>query len=122
MSVGGKAGLRERTRDFAAEVIRLYTALPRTVVAQVIGRQLQRAGTSVGAHFRERTRSRSDAECISKFEGEQQELEEVFYWLDLAAATRLAPAGRLAALSREAGELMAMLAASVKTVKRRSRR
>jgi four helix bundle protein len=78
-----------------------------------------RAGTSVGAHHREGIRSRSDAEFVSKLEGAQQELEETVYWLELAAASRIAPASTLASLSTEADELMAMLVASVRTVKRR---
>jgi len=120
MSSESRSDLLDRTREFALQVIRLYSILPKTAVAQVIGKQMLRSGTSVGAHYRKAVRSRSDAEFISKLEGAQQELEETLYWLELALAERLAPAGRLQTLSREANELMAMLAASVKTVKRRS--
>ncbi len=120
MNAEHETPLRDRTRTFALEVIRLYSAMPKTAVAQVIGRQMLRAGTSVGAHHREAVRSRSDAEFVSKIEGAQQELEETGYWLELAAAERLAPAEKLASLGKEADELMAMLAASAKTVKRRS--
>jgi len=120
MSVELRTNLGNRTREFALQVIRLYAVMPRSAVAQVVGRQMLRSGTSVGAHYREAVRSRSDAEFVSKLEGAQQELEETLYWLELAAAERLAPAGRLDSLYKEAGELMAMLAASVKTVKRRS--
>jgi four helix bundle protein len=112
-------GLSVRTREFALQVIRLYATLPKATAAQVIGRQMLRAGTSVGAHYREGIRSRSDAEFVSKLEGAQQELEETVYWLELAAASRIAPASTLASLSTEADELMAMLVASVRTVKRR---
>jgi len=76
-----------------------------------------RAGTSVGADHREAVRSRSDAEFVSKIEGAQQELEETAYWLELASAERLAPVDRIEVLLKEADELMAMLAASAKTVK-----
>ncbi len=114
-------GLGARTRAFALQVIRLYAALPRTTVAQVVGKQMLRAGTSVGAHYREAVRSRSDAEFVSKLEGAQQELEETMYWLELITAERLAPEVRLVPLTREADELMAMLVASSRTVKRRSR-
>ena len=61
--------LKTRTKEFARRVIRLYAALPATTVAQVIGKQLLRSGTSVGAHYREAMRSRSTAEFISKLEG-----------------------------------------------------
>ena len=71
--------LKTRTKDFALRVIRCYTALPKSTEAQVIGRQLLRSGTSVGAHYREAQRSRSNAEFISKIEGGLQELEEAMY-------------------------------------------
>ena len=119
MSAERGTRLTERTRDFALQVIRLYSALPKSTVAQVIGKQMLRAGTSVGAHYREALRGRSDAEFISKLEGALQELEETLYWLELAMAERLAPEARLSALCSEADQLAAMLVASVKTVKRR---
>ena len=117
MNAEKRPTLRDRTRDFALQVIRLYAGLPKTAEAQVIGKQMLRAGTSVGAHHREAIRSRSDAEFVSKIEGAQQELEETMYWLELAAAERLAPSDKLDAASNEADELMAMLAASARTVK-----
>lgn len=117
MSAERGAALKERTLDFALRVVRFYSVLPRTTAAQVLGRQMLRAGTSVGAHYREATRSRSDAEFVSKLEGALQELEETRYWLELLAAERLGPTEETEKLSREASELAAMLVASVKTVK-----
>lgn len=70
-------------------MIRLYTALPKTTEAQVIGKQMLRSGTSVGAHYREAVRSRSDAEFVSKIEGGLQELEEAIYWMELLEETGL---------------------------------
>ena len=66
----------ERTKAFALRIIRLYTALPKSTEAQVIGKQVLRSGTSVGAQVREGKRSRSDAELVSNIEGGLQELEE----------------------------------------------
>ncbi|MBW1855848.1 MAG: four helix bundle protein [Deltaproteobacteria bacterium] len=63
--LGKPEDLRTRTKRFALRVIRLYSALPKKTEAQVIGKQLLRSGTSVGAHYREAVRSRSDAEFIS---------------------------------------------------------
>ncbi len=71
-----RTDLKSRTKQFALRIVRLFSALPTTTVAQVIGKQLLRSGTSVGAHYREAYRSRSDAEFISKLEGGLQELEE----------------------------------------------
>jgi len=68
--------LRERTKQFALRIIRLYAALPKSAVAQVVGKQMLRSGTSVGAHYREAWRARSDAEFVSKMEGALQELDE----------------------------------------------
>jgi four helix bundle protein len=117
---GGKR-LKERTREFALRTVRLYAALPKSTVAQVLGKQLLRAGTSVGAHYREGTRSRSNAEFVSKLEGALQELEESRYWLELLEAERLVPEAALTPLVREANELAAMLVASVRTVKARDK-
>ena len=109
----------ERTKAFALRIIRLYTSLPKTTEAQVIGRQVLRSGTSVGAHVREGKRSRSDAELISKIEGGLQELEESVYWLELLGESGIVKIERLEELIEEAGELTAILVSSSKTIKRR---
>jgi len=109
--------LKYRTRQFALRIIRLYTALPTTEPARVIGRQILRSGTSVGAHYREGWRSRSDAEFISKLEGGLQELEETEYWLELLEESELVKSERLQSLRKEADELIAILTACVKNVK-----
>jgi four helix bundle protein len=111
--------LRSRTKTFAMRIIRLYASLPKTTEAQVLGKQILRSGTSVGAHYHEAQRARSTPEFISKIEGGLQELEETIYWLDLLAASEILPASRLADLHREAEELIAILVSSVKTAKRR---
>jgi len=69
MNENGQRDLRFRTRSFALRIIRLYASLPKTTEAQVIGKQLLRSGTSVGAHYMEATRARSVAEFVSKVEG-----------------------------------------------------
>jgi len=111
--------LKVRTKQFALRIIKLYTALPHSTVAQVIGKQLLRSGTSVGAHYHEGTRARSDAEFISKIEGGLQELEETLYWMDLLAESQLMDKTLLQPLMKEADELAAILVTSVKTVKRK---
>ncbi|MEI6892897.1 MAG: four helix bundle protein [Pontiella sp.] len=109
--------LKTRTREFALRVIRLYSALPKTTEAQVMGKQLLRSGTSVGAHYREGMRARSDAEFISKIEGGMQELEESGYWMELLIAAEIIPEAKLSDLINEADELMAILVTCVKNVK-----
>ncbi len=81
--------LKIRTKEFALSIIRLYSSLPKTTEAQVMGKQLLRSVTSVGAHYREGSRARSNAEFISKIEGGLQELEETMYWLELLEETIL---------------------------------
>ncbi|MCA1615510.1 MAG: four helix bundle protein [Acidobacteria bacterium] len=111
--------LRTRTKSFALRVIRLYASLPKTTESQVLGKQILRSGTSVGAHYHEARRARSTPEFVSKIEGGLQELEETIYWLDLLAESKIVAASRLTELHREAEELMAILVASVKTAKLR---
>lgn len=111
--------LKLRTKQFALRIIRLYTALPRTSVAQVMGKQMLRSGTSVGADFREAIRSRSDAEFISKVEGALQELEETAYWLELIGESTIVSSNRLDDLKEEADELTAILVTCVRNAKAR---
>lgn len=91
--------------------------MPKDGAGLVIGRQLLRSGTSVGAHYREACRARSPLEFISKIEGGLQELDESDYWLDLLLASNLIPHTNLTFLIAETSELMAMMTASAKTAK-----
>ena len=113
--------LRDRTKAFALRVIRLHSALPRTELAKILGRQVVRSGTSPGAHCREAFRARSDAELISKLETALQELDETIYWLELLIESGIVRARRLEALIAEANELIAITVSSVRTIKRRRR-
>jgi len=112
-------GLRARTTVFAVEVIRLCAGLPKNDAAVVIKRQLLRSGTSPGAHCREASRARSNAEMISKIETALQELDESLYWMELLIASDIVSADRLEPLMAEADELTAMLVTAVRTIKNR---
>jgi len=107
----------ERTKAFALRVIKLFSALPKTTEARVIGKQVLRSATSVGAHLREGRRSRSNAELISKIGGALQELDETGYWLELLGESGIVKSEMLEPLLAEAGELTAILVTSVKNVK-----
>ena len=111
--------LKVRTKAFALRIIKLFVALPKSPEAQVLGLQVLKSGTSVGAHYRESRRARSDAEVISKLEGGLQELEETQYWLELLSESGIVPADRLAPLLAEADELTAILVTCVKRIKER---
>ncbi len=116
-SDGENRDLRKRTKAFALRIIRLYCALPKTTLAQTLGRQVLKSGTSPGAHYREACRARSVAEFISKIEGGLQELEETAYWLELLADSEIVPAARLEGLQSETDELIAIFVASATTAK-----
>ena len=113
------ADLRLRTRQYALRIVKLYSALPKSTEAQVIGKQLLRSGTSAGAHYHEAQRSKSDADFISKMEGELQELDETAYWLELLEGAGLVDGKRIAPLCQETDELIAIFVSIVKQLKRR---
>ena len=75
--------LKRRTKTYALNIIKMYVDLPKTTEAQILGKQVLRSGTSVGAQYREGQRAKSNADLISKLEGALQELEETGYWLEL---------------------------------------
>ena len=109
--------LKGRLKGLALRVIKLYGALPKTTEAQVIGKQLLRSGTSVGAHYYEAQRAKSDADFIGKIDGAAQECEETCYWLELLQESGIIPAERLAALREEAQQLIAILVTIARKVR-----
>ncbi len=108
--------LKIRTRDFALRVIRLYSSLPKSAEAQVIGRQVLNSGTSVGANYREGLRARSRSEYATKLNISLMELEETLYWLELLEAAVLRST-EVNSLKAEAGELCAILVTLIKRAK-----
>ena|SRR6476646_2205418 len=114
-----KDDLRSRTKAFALRIITLYETLPRSGSAHVLGHQLLRSGTSVGANFREAHRARSNAEFISKVGDSLKELEETSYWLELLAESGAVKASKLSALLDETSQLTAILTAILKKVRDR---
>jgi four helix bundle protein len=100
-------------------IIRLYTALPKSAEAQVIGKQLLRSGTSVAANYREACRARTDSELISKLSIVEQELDESQLWMELIVESNIMPAAWLTELIAECDELLRMIVASIKTLKAR---
>lgn len=100
--------LRKRTKDFVLKVIGMYSTLPKSVEAQVLGKQVLRSGTSVGASYREACRARSKAELISKVGNVLKELDESSYWFELMAETRISDPGVLRPLQKECDELLAI--------------
>ena len=116
-------GFRNRTKTFAAGVIRLFVKLPKARdEVRVLGKQLLRSGTSVAAHVREASRARSEEEFVSKLGGAFQEADESQMWLELLREEcGITPADTLP-LEKEAGELMAIMTTMINKTKGKSRK
>jgi len=114
---GPTAELKERTKQFALRVVKLFRLLPRTAEARVIGGQLLRCGTAIAANYRAACRARSKAEFVAKIGVVVEEADETVFWLELLADAGIIAKQRLDALQTEAGELLAIFAASQRTAK-----
>jgi len=109
--------LKQRTQDFALRIISLCEALPSSHVGRVVGGQLLRSGTSVGANYRAACGGRSKADFVSKLGIVLEEADETVYWLELVIKARLLPEKRVTALLNEANELVSIFVVSSKTAK-----
>ena len=111
--------LRARTKDFAVRIIHLFQALPRSKEADVIGAQLLRCGTAVGANYRSACHARSRADFISKIAVVTEEADESVFWIELLSDLGIMKNERMDDLLREARELTAIFCASRETAKRK---
>jgi four helix bundle protein len=111
--------LRERTQQFSLRVIRLFKALPKTEESRVIGRQLLRAATSVGANYRATGRARSRKEFASKMNIVLEEIDESVFWIELLEKAGIVSQKRLTSILDEANQLLLIFSASVRTARRR---
>jgi four helix bundle protein len=115
----GKKDLRERTMEYAIRIVRMFSALPKNTLAQTLGKQVLRSGTSVGANYREADCGRSKPEFIAKMGDCLKELSETEYWLELIASERILPSDRLAPLVEETRELIAIFTTIIKKARGR---
>ena len=111
--------MKKRTKQFALGIIRCTEALPRSQTATVIGRQLLRSGTSVGANYRSACRAKSNADFIAKMGIVEEEADESAYWMELLVEANLVEATYLADLLNEANQLTAITVASIKTARQK---
>lgn len=109
--------LKDRTKQFALRVMRLHRSLPRQEEAKIIGRQLLRSGTSVGANYRAACRARSRAEFVAKLGIVLEEADETVFWLELLQESQIVSAQKLGPLVQEASELTSIFVASICTAK-----
>jgi four helix bundle protein len=111
------ADLKIRTKEFSLRIIRMFTALPMTTVAEVLGKQVLRSATSIGANLREAQRARSKSEFVSKIGDCLKELDETAYWLELLCESGILSPKKLSALRKECDELLAIFT----TISKRSK-
>jgi four helix bundle protein len=112
-----KQELLQRTKSYALRVIKAVQALPRDDVARVLGKQLLRAGTSVGANYRAACRARSTADFVGKLEIVEEEGDGSLFWMELLVESSIMPQRRLAALMREGDEIVSIVVAAIKTTR-----
>jgi four helix bundle protein len=110
--------LKKRTKQFALRVISLVESLPRDMTSNVLGRQLLRSGTSVGANYRAACRSKSAPDFISKMGTVEEEADESGYWRELLTASGKIKLAKVSALLQEANELIAIAIASINTARK----
>ncbi len=107
------------TKKLGLRVIRLVESLPKSRTADVIGKQLLRSATSVGANYRVACRGKSTADMIAKLSIVEEEADESLYWMELLIEAELVTASKLSALMKETDEITAMTVASIKTLRQR---
>ena len=114
-----KEAIKLRTKQFALRIIQLVQSLPKNSTTDVIGRQLLRSGTSVGANYRSACRARSTAEFIAKMGIVEEEADESLFWMELLVENNLMKKEKLESLMKEADEIVSIIVSSIRTAKSR---
>jgi four helix bundle protein len=109
--------MKKRTRVFGLRVINLFESLPNTKTANVIGNQLLRCGTSVGANYRASCRARSNADFIAKMGIVEEETDESIYWIELLVDAGAVKRKLVENLMDEANEILSIVVASINTAR-----
>jgi four helix bundle protein len=113
-----EAEFKTRTKNIAIRIIRLVDSLPRSVIAQILGKQLLRSGTSIGANYRAACRGKSKADVAHKLQIVEEEADESLYWIELLIDSNILRAKKVSSLQHDIGEIIAMTVASIKTLRR----
>src|SRR5580704_7279298 len=109
--------MKGRTKVYANRIVKLCSALPNNWVAQTLGKQLLRSGTSVGANYRAVCRAKSKSDFINKLRIVEEECDESLFWMELLACNNLIKVSRLAKLMNEADEILAIVVSSAKSAR-----
>ena len=112
-----KQELLKRTKSYALRVVKAVQALPRDSVSDVLGRQLLRAGTSVGANYRAACRAKSTADFVNKLKIVEEECDESLFWMELLIEAELVQARRFESFLREGDELLSIFVSAIKTTR-----
>jgi len=110
---------KKRTKEIALRIIKLVDSLPPASSAQIIGKQLLRSGTSVGANYRAACRAKSSADLIHKLSIVEEEADECLYWLELLNDSGIVAEKKLSKLYSDVNEILAMTVSSIKTMRAR---
>jgi four helix bundle protein len=114
--------LKLRTQNFALDIIKLVESLPRNRTSDILGRQLLRSGTSVGANYRSANRAKSSADFIAKISIVEEEADETIYWMEILKKSNIITVDKVQNLIKEANELVAIAVASAKTARTSNKR
>jgi four helix bundle protein len=117
LAMSGDPDLRNRTQQLSLRIIHLVESLPASDVGRVIGHQVLRCGTSVGANYRAAKRAKSRADMLNKLKIVEEEADETLYWLELLVKAGIIPAAKLEPLMKEVEEILAMTVSSIKTLR-----
>ena len=110
--------MKRRTKAFAIKIVRIFESLPQKGAAYILGRQVLRSGTSVGANYRSACRAKSTADFVAKMGIVEEEIDETIYWLELFIEIGVLKAEEAEAILKEANELLAIVVASIKTARK----
>ncbi|MCF8131206.1 MAG: four helix bundle protein [Deltaproteobacteria bacterium] len=114
--------LKQRTKAFALRIIRLVESLPKLQTSFILGRQLLRSGTSVGANYRAACRAKSAPDFISKMGTVEEEADESLFWMELLIEAGIVESKKLEALMKEADEIIAITVSSINTARKKNKR
>ena len=110
---------KKRTKQMALRVIKLVESLPNNMTANIIGKQVLRSATSVGANYRAACRAKSKADMLHKLAIVEEEADETLYWLELLVEANIFPEARLKNLMSEVNQIVAMIVSSIKTLRQK---
>ena len=110
---------KARTKKLAVAIIKQVDNLPRSLTADMIGKQLVRSGTSIGANYRAACRAKSTPDMINKLKIVEEEADETEYWLELLVEAELVRQEQIKSMYQETDEILSMTVASLKTLRNR---